>query len=96
MRIWELSSGKCLHILTDHQAPVTSLTIVNEDTFATGSADSTIRIWDVNMAKCIQVLTSDRPYEGMNVYEATGLTSSQLETLTGLGAIAHSTFPELA
>ena len=91
VRIWELLSGKCLHILTDHQAPITSLTIVNEDTFATGSADSTIRIWDVNTAKCIQVLTSDRPYEGMNVYEATGLTSSQLETLTGLGAIAHST-----
>lgn len=87
IRIWEFSSGKCVKVFTGHQAPIPCLTIINQDLFATGSADSTVRIWDVNTGECIKILRSDRPYEGMNIHHATGLTSGELDNLMSLGAI---------
>jgi WD40 repeat protein len=52
-----------------------------------GGDDSTIRIWDTHTGECIRILRPPRPYEGMNITGATGLTDAQRETLKALGAV---------
>jgi hypothetical protein len=54
---------------------------------ATGSEDETIRFWQVETGECLQLLRTDRPYEGMNITGAIGLTSAQKATLRALGAV---------
>lgn len=52
-----------------------------------GSQDGTIRCWDVNTGECLGTLRSKRPYEGMRLTRARGLTDTQRSTLKGLGAV---------
>ncbi len=56
-------------------------------TLASGSEDGTIKLWNVETGECIRTLRPPRPYEGMNITGATGLTDAQRETLKQLGAI---------
>ncbi|MEH2140178.1 MAG: hypothetical protein V7K42_26615 [Nostoc sp.] len=35
----------------------------------------------------LKTLRADRPYEGMNIFRITGLTSAQIDTLKALGAV---------
>ncbi|WP_416349259.1 WD40 repeat domain-containing protein [Leptolyngbya sp. CCNP1308] len=43
---------------------------------ASCSEDGTIRIWNTETGDCLRVLRSNRPYEGMNIMGATGLTAA--------------------
>lgn len=54
---------------------------------ASGSYDGTIKLWNVETGKCIRTMYLPRPYEGMNITGATGLTDAQCETLKALGAV---------
>jgi WD40 repeat protein len=54
---------------------------------ASGSDDSTIKIWDTMTGECLETITVPRPYEGMNITGATGLTAAQREALKALGAV---------
>jgi WD40 repeat protein len=54
-----------------------------------GSFDRTIKLWDVATGRCIKTLMGDRLYEGMNIQDATGLTTAQKTTLRALGAISR-------
>ncbi|MCB0188020.1 MAG: hypothetical protein KDE31_27320, partial [Caldilineaceae bacterium] len=54
---------------------------------ASGSADATIKLWDVQTGECLKTLQPERPYERMNITNATGLTQAQKATLKALGAI---------
>jgi hypothetical protein len=40
------------------------------------------------MGECIEVMQPQRIYEGMNLTGVTGITTAQLATLKGLGALA--------
>jgi hypothetical protein len=40
-------------------------------------------------ATCINTLISGRPYEGMNITGAQGLTEAQRQSLLALGAVDH-------
>ncbi|MEO1744173.1 MAG: hypothetical protein AAFR99_20495 [Cyanobacteria bacterium J06629_9] len=57
------------------------------DCLASASEDETIKLWDVNTGKCLKTLRCDRPYEGMNITGARGLTDAQKATLQLLGAV---------
>jgi hypothetical protein len=45
-------------------------------------------LWDTDMGECIEVMQPQRIYEGMNLTGVTGITTAQLATLKGLGALA--------
>jgi hypothetical protein len=62
------------------------------------SEDGTIKLWEVKDgpevgamsmvgATCINTLISGRPYEGMNITKAQGLTEAQRLSLVTLGAV---------
>lgn len=52
-----------------------------------GSFDETIRFWDFQTGECLQTLRTPRPYDGMDITGATGLTQAQKATLKALGAV---------
>ena len=54
---------------------------------ASVSEDETIKLWNVNTGECLKTLRCDRPYEGMNITGARGLTDAQKATLQILGAV---------
>jgi WD40 repeat protein len=56
-------------------------------TLATGSTDETIKLWNVETGTCLKTLRTERPYEGMNITGATGLTEAQKAALKALGAV---------
>ncbi|WP_333413256.1 hypothetical protein [Microcoleus sp. MOSTC5] len=46
-----------------------------------GGLDRTIKLWDLATGCCMRTLMGDRLYEGMNIREATGLTTISTDTL---------------
>lgn len=88
VRLWDLNSGQCLRTLEGHDNGVHSVTFnFDGSIIASGSYDETIRLWDVRTGVCLKIMKADRPYEGMNITGATGLTSAQRSSLIALGAI---------
>jgi len=87
---WNISNGQCLRTLAGHQSWVRSVAFSPDSTFlASGSLDATIRIWDVATGECVKVL-DDRPYAGLNITGAIGLTEAQKVSLRALGAVENS------
>ncbi|MGL4618935.1 MAG: NB-ARC domain-containing protein [Chroococcidiopsis sp.] len=96
VRLWNVENGECLRVLQGHSSWVLSVTFAHlEDelsnrqipVLASGSDDRSIRFWDLETGKCLKILSNERPYEGMNLTGATGLTQAQRATLKVLGAI---------
>jgi WD40 repeat protein len=63
-------------------------------TLVSSSDDGACRLWDVQQMVSRKILKSERPYERMNITDATGLTESQKAILRELGAIEDSRGPE--
>jgi WD40 repeat protein len=73
-----------------HTKTVPTLAFSADGTYlATGSEDETIRLWHIQSAQLSfsQLLRPARPYEGLNLTGATGLTAAQKATLMLLGAV---------
>lgn len=92
LRRWAVGSGRCEAEVRAHQGSVRSLAVnAAEETVATTGDDGAIRLWSLpELAPCTSpnTLRPARPYEGMNITGATGLTAAQREALMVLGAIA--------
>jgi len=58
-----------------------------EQYLASSGEDETIKLWNIHTGECIRTLRPPRPYEGMNITGAIGLTDAQRETLKALGAV---------
>jgi WD40 repeat protein len=88
VRLWNARTAECLKVLQGHTHWVRSVAFhPNGQTLASGSQDETIRLWDVKTGDCTTVLRTERPYEGMNITHAIGLTEVQKTTLKDLGAV---------
>lgn len=88
-KIWNLK-GQLQAVLEGHTHMVFSVLFTSDQQqVITAGWDETIKIWDANTGKCLQTLRSDRPYEGMNITEATGITDAQRLSLKTLGAIGR-------
>lgn len=90
VKLWNAFTGECLRTLQGHEQIVWMVTF-NQDgaIIASCSDDGTVQIWDSMTGESLKVLSADRPYEGMNISGAIGLTYAQQTTLCALGAIVE-------
>jgi len=56
VRVWDLSTGACLHTLRGHTSTVRCLKMSDANTAISGSRDTTLRIWDIRTGLCKNVL----------------------------------------
>ena len=88
VKLWDVYDGTCLKTLVGHVNVVRSLAFNPQgDCLASVSEDETIKLWDVETGGCLKTLRCDRPYEGVNITGAKGLTDAQKATLQVLGAV---------
>ena len=90
VRLWDVSTGRCIRTLTGHTREVYSVSFSPDgQTLASGSADQTARLWDAKTGECLKILKAPGLYEGMNITGVTGLTQAQKATLKALGAVEN-------
>ena len=88
VQLWDVRTGKNRGTFQGHLKGVWSVVFSpNGQTLASGSGDETIKFWSVETGECLRTLLADRPYEGMNIRGAIGLTAAQKATLKALGAV---------
>ncbi|KAK3682648.1 WD40-repeat-containing domain protein [Podospora appendiculata] len=56
VRVWDLTTGNCLHTLRGHTSTVRCLKMSDANTAISGSRDTTLRIWDIKTGLCRNVL----------------------------------------
>ena len=65
VRIWDASSGSCLHVLQEHTAPVYSVSFSPDCMFlASGGMDHSVNVWKVKEGTLVKSFTG-----GGGVYE---------------------------
>jgi WD40 repeat protein/transcriptional regulator with XRE-family HTH domain len=90
IRLWKTQTGQCLAVLRGHNNCLCSVAFRPDGrTIVSGSDDGTMKLWDAETGACIKTLQGLRPYEGMNITGAKGLTGAQKEGLKALGAIEY-------
>ncbi|AFY46608.1 WD40 repeat-containing protein [Nostoc sp. PCC 7524] len=88
VKFWNINTGKCQQTIPAHQSWVWSVAFSpNGEIVASGGQDETIQLWDIHTGKCLDILRTKRPYEGMCITGAKGLTDVQREALKFLGAV---------
>jgi WD40 repeat protein/DNA-binding CsgD family transcriptional regulator len=95
VRLWDVETGECLRTFPGHTGRVQSVAVSPDGTMlASGSNDEAIKLWDIQTGQELRTLRIDRPYEGMDITGAKGLSPSQRATLIGLGAIDRTLVKE--
>ncbi len=88
VKLWDVKTGKSIRTLPGHYKVVWSVVFSPDgQILASGSGDERIKFWSVATGDCLRTLSIDRPYEGMNIRGAIGLTAAQRATLKALGAV---------
>jgi len=73
IRIWDMESGVCQRILTDHDGGVNGVAYSpHGDQVASGSRDKTIRLWDPLTGSCCQMLSGHEDIVNCVVYSPKG------------------------
>jgi WD40 repeat protein len=91
LKLWDASSGQVLKTLLGDAIWVWSVAFSPDGKIlASGGEDGTIKLWDVSTGDRLKILKSKRPYEGMNITGATGLSKAQKFTLRALGAVEYA------
>jgi WD40 repeat protein/MinD-like ATPase involved in chromosome partitioning or flagellar assembly len=93
VRLWHPSTWECFKVLegdNGHTDEVRSVAFSrNQDILISSSKDGTIRLWDAKTGDFIKRIREPRPYEGMNITDATGLSDLQKDSLKALGSIEY-------
>jgi len=64
-KLWEVSTGQCIHTFTGHTEDVNTVAFSPDGKFiASGSDDNTIKLWDLSTGQCIRTFTGH--VEGVN------------------------------
>lgn len=86
VRIWNVRTGECEQVIqgTNHGMAVDWHPHV--DLLALAFLEQPIQLWDRQTQSIVKTLRCDRPYEGMNIADVTGITEAQKATLKALGA----------
>ncbi|PZO43364.1 MAG: hypothetical protein DCF19_05305 [Pseudanabaena frigida] len=88
INIWRYQDGQLVNTLIGHTGTVYALSFSSDNSLiASSSRDETVKLWDVETGRCLRTYREPRPYEGLNIYEASGLTAAQKAKLIALGAI---------
>ncbi|MBW4464529.1 MAG: WD40 repeat domain-containing protein [Pegethrix bostrychoides GSE-TBD4-15B] len=95
IKLWDLPTGACTEIPQAHQRWVKSLTYSPDGLMlASCSQDESIKLWGLPtsasptlLPTLAQTLRIPRPYEGLKITQATGLTAAQQSALKQLGAV---------
>ncbi|CAE7053675.1 unnamed protein product [Rhizoctonia solani] len=57
VRVWDLTTGNCLHVLKGHTSTIRCLKVLDSRPIAvSGSRDTTVRVWDIARGREIHVL----------------------------------------
>ena len=59
LRVWDLASGQCLHVLEGHTDEVTAVAVA-EGRVVSGSRGQTLRVWDLAFGQCLHVSKATR------------------------------------
>lgn len=87
VEVWEVQANRCLHQLEGHTHTLWQVAFSPDCAYlATASLDDEIRIWQLDLGSCQQVLSPARPYEGVNIRDAKGLSAPELAMMKALGA----------
>ncbi|HEX3315586.1 MAG TPA: hypothetical protein VHR72_11875, partial [Gemmataceae bacterium] len=61
LRVWDLSSGRCLRTMSGHKERIITLSLNRDGRLAlTGSADNSVRLWDTTTGQCLRTFV-DHP-----------------------------------
>ncbi|KAI0127313.1 WD40-repeat-containing domain protein [Xylariales sp. AK1849] len=56
VRVWDMTTGACLHTLRGHTSTVRCLKMSDSNTAISGSRDTTLRVWDIRQGVCRNIL----------------------------------------
>ncbi|GAB4214253.1 MAG: NB-ARC domain-containing protein [Synechococcales cyanobacterium] len=88
IRLWDPGTGQCLTHLSGHHGWIENLAFSPDGFYlASGSQDDTVIIWHLTSGQKLSTYIPPRPYEGMDLRDATGLSDSQWQHLRQLGAL---------
>lgn len=88
VELWSVEEGRRLQVLSGHSRDIWRVSVSPDQRYlATASQDEEIRIWRLDLGTCVQVLRPDRPYEGVNIRGAKGLSEPEVQMLRSLGAV---------
>jgi WD40 repeat protein len=88
MEVWDVEKNQRCHTLRGHSQDIWQVSVSPSRThLVTASQDDEIRVWALDTGLCQQTLRPDLPYEGVNIREATGLSTTEERMLKSLGAI---------
>ncbi|CAK0816757.1 unnamed protein product [Prorocentrum cordatum] len=57
LKLWELSTGRCLRTLEGHTYEVMCVTAQGKDGALSGSIDKTLKLWELSTGRCLRTLT---------------------------------------
>ena len=93
VKLWQVGSKdneQSPKTLSGHTGQVWSVAFSpTSNILASGADDGANLLWNTQAGTHLKTLRSNRPYEHMNIYGATGITEAQKTSLKALGALEN-------
>ncbi|KAH8800439.1 WD40-repeat-containing domain protein [Xylogone sp. PMI_703] len=83
VKIWDTSSGECLHTLVGHNNRVISVVFTHDSTRLASTSYKTVKIWDASSSACLQTYLIGQTLSQISF----DITGSYLRTEAGIIAI---------
>jgi WD40 repeat protein len=78
-KVWDLKTGKLIHLLAGHTDAITSVAIASDDSYiVTGSYDTKAKLWDTKTGECLFTFSGHN-----NVVTSVAIIGSQRQIVTG-------------